>query len=292
MSPLCGVRTIYILAMCISSSVFDFHWPPMLEIGRWTRNVLTWVVWAPCTVGLVAGDTQCWPGACPTDGIYIGFGFDRGLGCFGLRCARPIVWRFCTRRDRYTAVACARFRCDRWVTRWGYASDFGRVSGLVRVSLVGQAPELWNLDIYVNSHDQNIFLFFVIFPNLCCSLVVLCHVMLAINCTELNWMIVALLYSRNWNQYPDLLCVIYCIAHHMKLWQASTFTISLTTHGTNKNVCINTRQHLLVIPFCRCGLTHWGLVSSYGVIGLVNSKKAINYYLMAYYQSNPLLQTT
>ena len=172
------------------------------------------------------------------------------------------------------------------------ASDFGRVSALVRVSLVGQAPELWNLDMYVNSHDQNIFLFFVIVPNLCCSLVVLCHVMLAINCTELNWMIVALLYSRNWNQHPDLLCVIYCIAHHMKFWQASTFTTWLTTHGTNKNVCINTRQHILVIPFCRCGLTHWGLVSSYGVIGLVNSKKAINYYLMAYYQSNPLLQTT
>ena len=86
MSPLCGVRAIYILAMCISSSVFDFHWPPMLEIGRWTRNVFTWVVWAPCTVGLVAGDTQCWPGACPTDGIYIGFGFRSGFGVlwFGL----------------------------------------------------------------------------------------------------------------------------------------------------------------------------------------------------------------
>ena len=50
-----------------------------------------------------------------------GSGFDRGLRCFGLGCARPIVGRFCTRRDCYTVVACARFRCDRWGTCWGGA---------------------------------------------------------------------------------------------------------------------------------------------------------------------------
>ena len=32
MPPLCEVRAIYILAMCISVSIFDFHWPPMLVV--------------------------------------------------------------------------------------------------------------------------------------------------------------------------------------------------------------------------------------------------------------------
>ena len=189
MSPLCGVRAICILAMCISSSVFDFHWPPMLEFGRWTRNVFTWVVWAQCTVGLVAGDTQCWPGACPTDGIYIGFGFRSGFG---------VLWFGVCSADRGAVLHTSRPLHRRGVCEislWsvGYvlsrsASDFVRVSDLVRVSLVGQAPELWNLHIYVNSHDQNIFLFFVFVLNLYCSLVVLCHVMLAINCIEIeNW---------------------------------------------------------------------------------------------------------
>ena len=164
MSPLCGVRAICILAMCISSSVFDFHWPPMLEFGRWTRNIFTWVVWAQCTVGLVAGDTQCWPGACPTDGIYIGFGFRSGFGVlwFGV-CSADRGAVLHTSRPLHRRDVCE-------ISLWsvGYvlsrsASVFVRVSDLVRVSLVGQAPELWNLHIYVNSHDQNIFLFFVLF---------------------------------------------------------------------------------------------------------------------------------
>ena len=93
----------------------------MLEISRWTRNVLTWVVWASCTVGLVAGDTQCWPGACPTDGIYIGFGFRSGFGVLWFGVCSADRGRFCTRSDRYTVVACARFRCDRWGTCWAGA---------------------------------------------------------------------------------------------------------------------------------------------------------------------------
>ena len=68
-----SVRAIYILAMCISGSIFDFHWPPMLEIGRWTRNVLTWVVWAPCIArtrgwgpqSLVTNSPAPWPSASP-----------------------------------------------------------------------------------------------------------------------------------------------------------------------------------------------------------------------------------
>ena len=93
MSPLSRVRAIYILVMCILGSIFDFQWPPILEIGRWTWYVLTWVVWAACTVALVAGDSQSWPGTCTTDGTS-GSGFDRGFGCFGLGCARPIVGGF------------------------------------------------------------------------------------------------------------------------------------------------------------------------------------------------------
>ena len=164
MSPLCGVRAIYILAMCISGSVFDFHWLPMLKIGRWTRNVLTWVVWAPCTVGLVAGDTQCWPGACPTDGISIGFGFRSGFGVlwFGV-CSADRGAVLHTSRPLHCRGVC---EISLWLV--GYvlsrsAADFGRVSGSVWVSLVGRAPELCNLLMYVNSHDQNIFSFFVLF---------------------------------------------------------------------------------------------------------------------------------
>ena len=165
MSPLCGVRAICILAMtCISSLVFDFHWPPMLEFGRWTRNVFTWVVWAPCTVGLVAGDTQCWPGACPTDGIYIGFGFRSGFGelWFGV-CSAD---RGAVLHTSWPLHRCGVCEISLWSV--GYvlsrsASDFVRVSDSVRVSLVGQAPELWNLHMYVNSHDQNIFLFLFLF---------------------------------------------------------------------------------------------------------------------------------
>ena len=193
MSPLCGVRAIYILTMCISSSVFDF--PLTSNVGDRSLN-------PKCTYLGCLGPVHCgargrWHSMltrrCPTDGIYIGFGFRSGW--FG------VLWFGVCSADRGAVLHASRPLHCRGVCEislWsvGYvlsrsASDFGRGSGLVRVSLEGQAPELWNQHMYVNSHDQNIFLFFVFVLNLCCSLVVLCHVMLAINCTELktelNW---------------------------------------------------------------------------------------------------------
>ena len=161
MPPLCGVRAIYILAMCISGSIFDFHWPPMLEIGRWTWNVLTWVVWAPCTQGVVAGDSQCWQGTYPTDGISIWFWFRSGFG---------VLWFGVCSADRGAGLHKSwplhcRGVCENSLWSMGYvlsAADSGRVSCSVGISLVGRAPELWNLCMYVNPHDQNIYIFFSI----------------------------------------------------------------------------------------------------------------------------------
>ena len=116
-----------------------------------------------------------------------GSGFDRGLGCFGLGCARPIVGRFCTRRDRYTVVACARFRCDRWGTCWAGARQIlvgFRVWSGYRWWVRRQSCEICTCTLILMTKNLLIFCFVL---NLCCSLVVLCHVMLAINCTELNW---------------------------------------------------------------------------------------------------------
>ena len=162
----------------------------MLEIGRWTRNVLTWVVWAPCTVGLVAGDTQCWPGACPFDGIYIRFGFRSGFG---------VLWFGVCSADRGVVLHTSRplhccGMCEILLWSVGYvlsrsASVFGRVSGLVRISLVGQAPQLWNLHMYINSHDQNIFLSFCFCSEsllFACS-IMSCHVGNKLYWIELNW---------------------------------------------------------------------------------------------------------
>ena len=117
-----------------------------------------------------------------------GSDFDRGLGCFGLGCARPIVGRFCTRRDRYTVVACARFRCDRWGT-----CSAGARQILVRFRVWSgyrwwdrrQSCEICTCTLVLMTKIS--FFIFCFVPNPCCSLVVLCHVMLAINCTELNW---------------------------------------------------------------------------------------------------------
>ena len=179
-------HVIYILAMCISGSIYDFHWPPMLEIGRWTRNVLTWVVWAPCTVGLVAGDTQCCPGACPTDGISIGFGFRSGFGMlwFGvcsadrgavLHTPRPLQCRGVCEISSWS-MECVLSRS---------AAESGRVSGSVGVSWVGGAPEKWNLHMYVNSHDQNIFFFFKSLLFVCS--IMPCHVGNKLCYIDLNW---------------------------------------------------------------------------------------------------------
>ena len=121
MSPLCGVRAICILAMCICirylistdiqcwSSVVE---PEMYLLGLFGPRAL----WGSWPVTLNADQAPV-----PMTVFVSGSGFDRGLGCFGLGCARPIVGRFCTRRDRYTVVACARFRCDRWGTCWAGA---------------------------------------------------------------------------------------------------------------------------------------------------------------------------
>ena len=100
MSTLCGVRAIYILAMCISGSIFNFLTSNVED--RSLNLKYTWVVWALCTVGLVAGKLSADPAPVPLTVFRSGSGFDRRLGCFGLGCTRPIVGRFCSRRDRYT----------------------------------------------------------------------------------------------------------------------------------------------------------------------------------------------
>ena len=115
MSPLCGVRAIYISSMCISCSVFD-----LLTFNVGGRSLNLKCTYLGC-LGPVAGDTHADQAPVPLTVILSGSGFDRGLGCFGLGCAWPIMGRFCTSRDRYTVVACARFRCDRWGTFWAGA---------------------------------------------------------------------------------------------------------------------------------------------------------------------------
>ena len=116
-----------------------------------------------------------------------GSDFDRNLGCFGLGCARPIVGRFCTHRNRYTVVACTRFRCDRWGTCWAGARQilvgFRAWSGY-RWWDRRQSCEICTCTLILMTKIS--FFIFCFVLNLCCSLVVLCHVMLAINCTELN----------------------------------------------------------------------------------------------------------
>ena len=165
----------------------------------------TWVVWAPCTVGLVAGDTQCWPDACPNNGICIGFGFRSGFG---------VLWFGVCSADRRAVLHTSRPLHCRGVCEislWsvGYvlsrsASDFGRVSGLVRVSLVGQAPELWNLHMYVNSHDLIIFLFFCFCSEsllfACC--IMSCHVGNKLYWIELNYNMPVWILARNGSCCP------------------------------------------------------------------------------------------
>ena len=115
-------------------------------------------------------------------------GFNRGLGCFGLGCARLIMGRFCTRRDCYTVVACARFRCDCWGTCWAGARQIlvrFRVWSAYRWWDRRQSCEICTCTLILMTKIS--FYLFVFVLNLCCSLVQLCHVMLAINCTELNW---------------------------------------------------------------------------------------------------------
>ena len=139
--------------------------------GIWfplTSNVADRSLNLKCTylgcLGLVAGDTQCWPGVCPTDGISIGFGFRLGFG---------VLWFGVCSADRGAVLHTSRPLhcrdvCEIWL--WSVVErfepercTFWSVSGSVGVLLVGRAPELWNRHMYVNSHDQNIFHFLFLF---------------------------------------------------------------------------------------------------------------------------------
>ena len=150
----------HILPKFICFYSINYFWRSVVELEMYLLGLLgpraLWGSW-PVTL-------KCWPGVCPTDGISIGFGFRSGFG---------VLWFGVCSADRGAVSHTSRPLHCRGVSKislWsvGYvssrsASDFGRISGLDRVLLVGQAPELWNLHMYVNSHDQNIFLFFVLF---------------------------------------------------------------------------------------------------------------------------------
>ena len=57
-SPLCWVQAICISSMCISGATFDYQWPPVLDIGHWTWNLLALIRPVHCGA---RGDTQCGP---------------------------------------------------------------------------------------------------------------------------------------------------------------------------------------------------------------------------------------
>ena len=186
MSPLCGVRAIYILAMCIAISIFDFHWPPMLEIGRWTWNVLTWVagpraLWGSWPVTLDADRAPV-----PLTVFRSDSGFDRGLGFFGLGVLGRSWGDFAHvttvtpswRVRNFVVIGGIRFEPE----RGGVLSGFGFGRGIVGGTGVRAVKSA-----HVRQSSWPKYLFIFCF---CCSLVVLCHVMLAINCTKiekLNW---------------------------------------------------------------------------------------------------------
>ena len=151
------------------------HWPPMLEIGRWTRNVLT-----PCTVGLV-------PVTRRLSHWWYFYWVRVSIGIWG-----ALAWGLadrgavCTRRDRSTVVACAKLRYDRWGTFWTGARQIligFRVRSGYRCWDGRQSCEICTSTSVLMT---KIFFHFVFVLYLCCSLVVLCHVTLAINCTKLN----------------------------------------------------------------------------------------------------------
>ena len=69
MSPLCGVGAFYISAMSISGSTFDFQWPPVLEIPRWTWNILGLLgpraLWGSRPQSLATNSPAPWPARRP-----------------------------------------------------------------------------------------------------------------------------------------------------------------------------------------------------------------------------------
>ena len=129
----CAGFAQFILAMCISGSIFNFLTSNVED--RSLNLKYTWVVWALCTVGLVAGTLSADSAPVPLMVFRSGSGFDRRLSCFGLGCTRPIVGRFCSRRDRYTLL-CVRIFVVIGGVRFElehhrFWSDFGFGQGIV-----------------------------------------------------------------------------------------------------------------------------------------------------------------
>ena len=72
-------------------------------------------VWGFVGLSLMGRSSELWNlhmKSVPLKVFRSGSGYDRGLG------ARAIVGWFCTRCYRYTVMACAKFRCDRWDAFW------------------------------------------------------------------------------------------------------------------------------------------------------------------------------
>ena len=161
MSPLCGVRAIYILALCISSSVFDF--PLTSNVGD--RSLNPKCTYLGCLSPVHCGARGRWHSMLTRHlslWWYL-YPVRVSIRVWGALVWGVLGWSWGGFAHVATVDCCGVCEISLWLV--GYvlsrsASDFGRVSGLVRVSLVGQAPELWNLHMYVNSHDQNIFLSF------------------------------------------------------------------------------------------------------------------------------------
>ena len=188
MSPLCGVRAIYILAMCISSSVFDFPLtsnvgdrslnPKCTYLGclspvhcgaggRWhsmlTRRLSLWWYLYHVRVSIGVWGALVW-------GV-----LGRSWGGFAHVATVTLSWRVI-------------FRCDRLGTCWAGARQIlvgFRVWSAYRWWDRRQSCEICTCTLILMTKIS--FHLFVFVLNLCCSLVQLCHVMLAINCTELNW---------------------------------------------------------------------------------------------------------
>ena len=140
-------------------------------------------LWGSWLVTLNAGQAPV-----PLTVFHSGLGFDRGLGCFGLGYARPIVERFW-----YVATVTPSWPVRNFVVISGVhlEPDRGRFwssFGFGR-SIVGGtgARAVKSAHLRKSSWPKYLLIFYFVL-NLCCSLVVLCQVMLAINCTYCtNW---------------------------------------------------------------------------------------------------------
>ena len=134
----------------------------------------------------------------------------------------------CTRRDRSTVVACAKLRYDRWGTFWTGARQIligFRVRSGYRCWDGRQSCEICTSTSVLMT---KIFFHFVFVLYLCCSLVVLCHVTLAINCTKLN-------FTTPDQIYPTLFiskgCEIRINVSNFILWFCYLRVTYLTCYG-------------------------------------------------------------